>query len=1334
MSDRRNGLKTQVDVLVITALQEEFDAVLRVEEGALPGSTWVVRPGPTTLDVAFRSFQAAGGGVLHVAVARAVMMGGVATASAAAALVQHYRPLCLAMCGVCAGRKGAVEQGDVIIANRLWDYDVGKLTAEIDESGKRVEHFEGEALSYLLRDTWLQKAETFIPPRERAWLSECPRPYVAQMDWMLERILKGEDPVAHPERKVKCANYPEVLRLLWQRGWLQDEKLLLTDTGQRRIQKLLLLHPDGLPEPKPFRVHVGPLGTGSKVVRDPLIFTRLAERERKLLGLEMEASAIGATAHQHSVPYMIVMKGVTDFADSDKDDHFKPFAARASAECLLAFVRAHLLSDPALGSQRGASRASEADFQDVIELGAFKPPANPSPSALLDARYRFMPFFEQGRAALLQDLRAWCEEQEPVSVRLFHGAGGMGKTRLFIEWIERLRQEGWWAGFLQKSVDPARFEELLDSAGRLLVVIDYAESRQSLGALLQLVARRRNSGHPGCVRLVLLARTANDWWQELMASEGQVKDLLRDKPATEVAPLVVGGAERKEVFERAVRRFAELRGHSATSGVVPALEDPRFERVLYVHMAALAVVDGLSFSAESLMEEILDHEERFWLTQAQPKLQTDGERRLFKDRMRRVVTALTLRGGASGQVEAEALLSRMSGAQDGSLLLFLRDLYAGGGESARQVYVGGLEPDLLGEAMVLRTLRKQDDAARGFLEGVFEGANEHSIRTGFEVLGRLSAEHSDEAGRWIGYLLEQGIEKRAVPAVEAAKAVGLRTAYATLGPQLAGVLERSGTPEVAAQLEAVGLPYDARSLHAVVHWVLTTQLRHLPDGNGMEVVAARARLLNDLSLIQGALEKRWEALASIDEAVAHYRKLARAFPPMFLPDLAMALSNLGTNLSEVGHKREALETLEKAVEIRRELAQEAPEVFLSDLAGSLISMVALQREVGWWDAALESAEEAVTLFRQLAAVNPGMFLSNLAESLNSLGNIQGETGKKKASLKSLNEAVAIRRGLAQAHPDVFLSDLAAGLLNLGVSQSAVGLHQEALVSVEEAVAIFRKLVQVHPTAFLPKLAGCLNNLGGSRGELKMYEEALPPTQEAVALFRDLARKFPDAFQSELARCLGNLGRRQIELERREEALASVQESVALYRTLAKELPDAFLPELAGALDTLAYVQLRAGKLEGTLASAQEAAEVLRELEWEDPERYLPDLAATLMDVSKLQKKLGMIEPSVVSAREAVEHYRKLAKEFSEEFVPDLAVSLCNLGLMQSTGGRTTEALVSMQESIEVLWPLFLEHTRMFREDAGFILEEMSALLKATGQTPSQEFLERVKVFGERSRS
>ncbi len=94
----------------------------------------------------------------------------------------------------------------------------------------------------------------------------------------------------------------------------------------------------------PFKVHVAPMGSGSQVVEDEQIWNFISEHMRKTLGLEMEAAALGAVAHAQRDKKLdaLVMKGVMDFANHGRDDHFKEFAARASAECLIAFLRDHL--------------------------------------------------------------------------------------------------------------------------------------------------------------------------------------------------------------------------------------------------------------------------------------------------------------------------------------------------------------------------------------------------------------------------------------------------------------------------------------------------------------------------------------------------------------------------------------------------------------------------------------------------------------------------------------------------------------------------------------------------------------------------------------------------------------------------------------------------------------------------------------------------------------------------------------------------------------------------------------------------------------------------------
>ena len=69
--------------------------------------------------------------------------------------------------------------------------------------------------------------------------------------------------------------------------------------------------------------------------------------------------------------------------------------------------------------------------------------------------------------------------------------------------------------------------------------------------------------------------------------------------------------------------------------------------------------------------------------------------------------------------------------------------------------------------------------------------------------------------------------------------------------------------------------------------------------------------------------RRQDALAPAEEAVRLYRELADA-NPAFLPDLAMALSNLGVRYSEVGRRQDALAPAEEAVRLYRDAGRSQP--------------------------------------------------------------------------------------------------------------------------------------------------------------------------------------------------------------------------------------------------------------------------------------------------------------------------------------------------------------------------------------------------------------------------
>ncbi|WP_437971489.1 tetratricopeptide repeat protein [Sorangium sp. So ce260] len=1282
-AEGRGGGGEAVDVLIVTAVKEEYDAALLVNTGAWPGCAWEKRRGPTGLEVAFRTFRARDGSPVRVALTRALEMGGVATTNATVPLLNAYEPRCVAMCGVCAGRRGDVQLGDVIVADRLWTYDTGASVVETDDQGREMTRFKADPFTYNLDAIWKHAAESFRPDDAEAWLKDRPRSNDDQGDWLLARLLAGEDPRSHPERPSRCADFAKVVQALRKRGWLTPSGLCLADAGRAYIDDKLLLHPDGMPEREPFAVRVGPIGTGTQVIRDPHLFDKLSERMRKVLGLEMEAAAIGAIAHLHGVERMIVMKGVMDHADPEKSDTFKAFAARASAECLIAFLRANL-------------RPAPPEVGDILVPGTPKEQPKPSPAGLLNARHEHVPFFVPGRAALLEDLRAWCSEPDEVGIQLLYGAGGMGKTRLFIHFCQLLRAEGWAAGFLIKEAETARFQSLIHTWRPTLVVIDYAESRTNLGALLRIVARRRGGQGAGPLRIVLLSRAVGGWWDTLIRRDAEVGDLLRDAPLRELAPLAAVSAARDDVFREAAARFATVLG-KGIPGAVPSLDDPRFDRVLYVHMAALAAVNGREVKADQLLQDTLEHEERFWWSQASVA-PGEPEQDLFIEKCRRAVTAFTLAGGATTRDDAEEMLGRLDPPPDKAMLRLLHHLYPGDPTGAGAAgYVGRLEPDLLGEGMVLRTLKAERTSAGRFLDRVFQGASEEALRTGFTVLGHLSEENPEEARGWTARVLDRDVPGRAVAALQAAKAVGKRTAYGTLGPQLADALAREGTVELAARIEtelwettgAVGAGSAASrsagsgvSLRAVAAWVMETRLNHLPASEEPKPQAQRARLLSDLGATQYALGQQEAALASTQEAVEQYRELAAAQPEAFLPNLAMAITNLGAAQGARGQRGAALVSTQEAVDIRRKLAAAQPEAFLPDLAMALTNLGNMHVNLGQREAALASAQEAVDILRKLAAAQPGAFLPDLAMTLTNLGWAQSALGQQEAALASTQEAVDIRRKLAAARPAAFLPDLATAITNLGNIRSALGQRGAARASTQEAADILRKLAAAQPEAFLPNLAIAINNVGKVQSELGEWEAALASTQEAVDILRKLAVAQPEAFLPNLATSLNNLGHMQSELGEREAALASTQEAVDIRRKLAAALPGAFLLDLAASLNHLGVTQSALGQQEAALASTQEAVDIFRKLAAAQPETFLPDVAARLNNLGATQSELGEWEAALASTREAVDIFRKLAAAQPETFLPDLAASLNNLGAMQIELGEWEAALASTQEAVE----------------------------------------------------
>jgi len=626
-------------------------------------------------------------------------------------------------------------------------------------------------------------------------------------------------------------------------------------------------------------------------------------------------------------------------------------------------------------------------------------------SYLLGARYGAVPFRAREE---LQELEGWCAGEPGLGLALLTGRGGTGKTRLGAELCRRVAARGggeWVTGLLaprprgEGSSGWAR--SLAGIEAPLLVVVDYAETRrEQLGLLLERLAAAPDQQRP--VRVLLIARAPGDWWQELARAAASERVRIKLGAAT-LRTLDEGQAkqaERPAEYEHALESFARLLGGEPPAARAPDLSAPLFERVLFVHMAALSALEADREQEPArpirprLLGEALEREARYWRQSAHAR-----ELGIDDYLCRRAVALATL-ATPTGEAEAARLLAvipDLAGEQAlrHRVARWLHDLYP-----SASSWAGALEPDLVGEALIGDVLESLPALAPDLLAQ----SDERTSHRALTVLTRAARDH-DNCRQALADALAAHFGRIWPTAIVIAQETG-----DPIGRLLAETLEREPSRE---RVEAIASALPEQ----------TVALRELAAAASRQIVEA----LRD----------------EIGDVEAHPR----------LPDLATSLNNLSNRLGELGRREQALAAIEEAVAIRRRLAEARPDAFLPDLASSLNNLSIRLGELGRREQALAAIEEAVASYRRLAEARPDAFLPNLAMSLNTLSNRLGELGRREQALAAIEEAVAIHRRLAEARPDAFLPNLASSLNNLSNRLGELGRREQALAASEEAARL-----------------------------------------------------------------------------------------------------------------------------------------------------------------------------------------------------------------------------------------------------------------------------------------
>lgn len=359
LSQHRARMNDDVDVVIITAADGEDEGVRAVVEGAL--GKWLEDNAPVGAHRVWRNtFRAREGGALRVALTKALAMGVEASATAVTELSAALDPQCIAMCGICAGRPKWTDLGDVIVATKVYRYDVGAIREQ-----EGVKTFTPDMTTYQLPALWKSMVDRVKVPEYIPW--ELSREEQAQ--WLLRELGLGRDPLTASDRKVRCPDWANVLEFLRSQpdARLALEALSLSDAGRTWVRLDQEEYPDGPPPRRPPRVWAYPMATGSALRQSDRVWDDVAQHDRLVAAIDMEAAAIGfagwASDRKH-----VVVKGVMDFAEPNRSHGYRRFPARASAEVLIALLR-EVLVPRKREVERPAPRPVRVWLGDTFAIG-----------------------------------------------------------------------------------------------------------------------------------------------------------------------------------------------------------------------------------------------------------------------------------------------------------------------------------------------------------------------------------------------------------------------------------------------------------------------------------------------------------------------------------------------------------------------------------------------------------------------------------------------------------------------------------------------------------------------------------------------------------------------------------------------------------------------------------------------------------------------------------------------------------------------------------------------------------------------------------------------------
>jgi hypothetical protein len=542
-----------------------------------------------------------------------------------------------------------------------------------------------------------------------------------------------------------------------------------------------------------------------------------------------------------------------------------------------------------------------------------------------------------GRDAELDSLYHWAIDPARSRIRVIHGEGGAGKSRLAFELAEKLQNEGWQAGQLNPG---SALQFPYAEAGALLILDEPELYPEALEQLLRAIAA---CALPDLrLRVLLLCRNAD----VIEARIDEYAAGLRSQSLALQEPAIQAIAW--DLFQDAHRDIAALRQQTVSAPPAPTVfarwlaQDHGHAQPLIILAYALNLLDdptATELGATDILIRLAQRE--------RTRLRREAEEHGVQAEAALLLKALAAIPGAlpAAAIDHLAPVIIQAGLTLPSALALQRT------PLWRDEALRGLAPDRLAAVflhLILRERAPQPETAAPWLWAVLNG----------------DAPPAPVLHARLLRLAQLDADRRRLPPGNAAPA--LATAGTLIHAVTAAIRHQDGVAATIYALlgykDVVEVP-----LHRIVLAATQAQVaedEHRAAADPATYGPALASSLNNLSVDLADAGDRAGGLSAIQRAVAIREALAAENFAAYGPALASSLNNFSLRLADVGDRAGGLAVSRRAVDIFRPFIDENFAGFAPDGAMYLNNLANRLAESG--DAT--DAAEAAALRTEVAAI------------------------------------------------------------------------------------------------------------------------------------------------------------------------------------------------------------------------------------------------------------------------------------------------------------------------------------------------------------------------------